>query len=99
MGSLSLLQGIVPIQELNQGLLHCRQILYQLSYEANPNVGLKFHSLNHSMLVFFFLKIKPSTFEIIMYSQDTAQRGHPVSPLVTSDIPIVQYQTQEIDVV
>ena len=29
-GSLSLLQGIFPTQESNQGLLHCRQILYQL---------------------------------------------------------------------
>ena len=27
-GSLSLLQGIFPTQELNWGLLHCRQILY-----------------------------------------------------------------------
>ena len=33
MSSLSLLQGIFPSQELNQGLLHCRRILYQLSYE------------------------------------------------------------------
>ena len=32
-GSLSLLQGIFPTQESNWGLLHCRQILYQLSYE------------------------------------------------------------------
>ena len=31
-GSLSLLQGIFPTQELNQGLPHCRWILYQLSY-------------------------------------------------------------------
>ena len=31
-GSLSLLQGIFLTQELNWGLLHCRQILYQLSY-------------------------------------------------------------------
>ena len=31
-GSVSLLQGIFLIQESNQGLLHCRQILYQLSY-------------------------------------------------------------------
>ena len=29
-GSLSLLQGIFPTQELNWGLLHCKQILYQL---------------------------------------------------------------------
>ena len=32
----SLLQGILPAQESNQGLLHCRQILYQLSYQGNP---------------------------------------------------------------
>ena len=28
-GSLSLLQRIFPTQESNQGLLHCRQIVYQ----------------------------------------------------------------------
>ena len=32
-GSLSLHQRIFPIQELNWGLLHCRQILHQLSYQ------------------------------------------------------------------
>ena len=31
MHSLSLLQGIFLIQELNLGLLHCRQILYHLA--------------------------------------------------------------------
>ena len=31
-GSLSLLQWIFPSQESNQGLLHCRWILYQLNY-------------------------------------------------------------------
>ena len=39
-GSLSLLQWIFPIQELNWGLLHCRQILYQLSYQGSPHSGL-----------------------------------------------------------
>ena len=34
-GSLFLLQQIFPTQELNGGLLHCRQILYQLSYEGS----------------------------------------------------------------
>ena len=38
MGSLFLLQQIFPIQELNQYLLHCRQILYQLSYQGSPKV-------------------------------------------------------------
>ena len=36
MASLSLLQGIFLNQELNQGLLHCRRILYQLSYQRSP---------------------------------------------------------------
>ena len=31
----SLLEGIFLIQELNWGLLHCRQILCQLSYQGN----------------------------------------------------------------
>ena len=36
-GRLSLLQGIFPTQELKPGLLHCRWILYQLSYSLqNP---------------------------------------------------------------
>ena len=49
-GSLSLLQGIFLTQESNWGLLHCRQILYQLSYQgrswrnreaSNPPTGLR----------------------------------------------------------
>ena len=35
-GSLSLFQGIFPTQELNQGLLNCRRILYQLSHQESP---------------------------------------------------------------
>ena len=37
-GSLSLLQGIFPIQGLNSGLPHCRQILYQLSHKGSPRI-------------------------------------------------------------
>ena len=32
-GSLSFLQQIFQTQELNQGLLHCKWILYQLIYQ------------------------------------------------------------------
>ena len=32
----ALLQGIFPTQGSNPGLLHCRQILYQLSYKGSP---------------------------------------------------------------
>ena len=35
-GSLSLLQGIFPTQESHRGLLHCRWILYQPSYQGSP---------------------------------------------------------------
>ena len=37
-GSSSLLQGIFPTQESNPGLLHCRQILYQLSKQGSPRI-------------------------------------------------------------
>ena len=35
-GSLSLLQGIFPIQESNRGLLHYGWILYQQSHQGRP---------------------------------------------------------------
>ena len=34
-GSLSLFQWIFQTQKSNQGLLHCRRILYQLSYQGS----------------------------------------------------------------
>ena len=37
-GSLSLLQGILPTQGPNRGLPHCRQILYQLSHKGSPRI-------------------------------------------------------------
>ena len=37
-GSHSLLQWILPTQELNWGLLHCRWILYQLSFQGSPKL-------------------------------------------------------------
>ena len=40
-GSLSLLQEIFPTQELNLGLLHCRQILYQRSYQGILVYGVR----------------------------------------------------------
>ena len=36
-GSLSLLQGILPAQGSNPGLTHCSRILYQLSHQGSPN--------------------------------------------------------------
>ena len=38
LGSLSLLQGIFPTQWSNPRLLHCRQILYQLSHKRSSRI-------------------------------------------------------------
>ena len=38
MGSLSLIQGISPIQGSKPGLPHCRWILYQLSHKGGPRI-------------------------------------------------------------
>ena len=51
-----LLQGIVPTQELNPSLLHCRQILYQLSYEGNPKQMYTAHLLH--ILLSVMLRIR-----------------------------------------
>ena len=40
-GILSLLQGIFSTQESNQGLLHCRWILYQLSCQRSPRIKIQ----------------------------------------------------------
>ena len=40
-GSLSLLQGIVPTQGWNPGLPHCRQILYLLSHKESLSTDFK----------------------------------------------------------
>ena len=37
-GSYSFLQGVFLIQGLNPSLLHCRQILYHLSYQRSPKL-------------------------------------------------------------
>ena len=41
-GSLSLLQCIFLTHESNQGVLHCRQILYQLSYQGTEMLIMPF---------------------------------------------------------
>ena len=46
-GSLSLLQRIFQAQESNWGLLHCRQILYQLSYQGIPASNRLFEMKDH----------------------------------------------------
>ena len=53
--SLFLPQWIFPAQELNQGFLHCRQILYQLSYEGSPDISQVWSKANAQVLTGPFL--------------------------------------------
>ena len=48
-GSLSFLQWVFQTQALNRGLLHCRWILYQLSYQGSPGKDKLLHimKINH----------------------------------------------------
>ena len=44
MGNLAFLQGIFPTQGSNPGILHCRQILYQLNYQGSQNILQRMNS-------------------------------------------------------
>ena len=51
--SLSLLKGTFQTQESNWGLLHCRWILYQLSYQGSPS-NLEVWFLNEGFVRILF---------------------------------------------
>ena len=55
-GRLSLLLRIFPIQEVNWGLLHCRWVLYQLSYQG-PREKVYFKVLNSPPLMMFDFEV------------------------------------------
>ena len=62
LGTLSLLQGIFLTQESNQGLLHCRQILYQLICQGSPLIVAIdiLNTINLEVTVFIHCGICPS---------------------------------------
>ena len=47
-GSLSLLQGDFPSQESNQGLLHCKWIVYPLSNQGSPHIYVYVYIYTHT---------------------------------------------------
>ena len=68
-GSLSLLLQIFPTQELNQGLLHCRWILYWLSHQGIKEVVVgeghicgfgegEFNAIKHSFCKMFSVSLE-----------------------------------------
>ena len=69
-GSLSLLQRLFLTQESNQGLLHCRQILYQLSYERSRKAMTNLDSILKSRDITLPTKVhivKSTAFLVVMY--------------------------------
>ena len=52
MGSLFILLWIFLTQESNRGLLHCKQILYQLSYK-----GSRLHERHQKLLAFLVAQL------------------------------------------
>ena len=66
-GSLTIFEGIFPTQELNQDLLHCRCVLYQLDYQGRPmsyltqdylqKVRFCSHITLHCTFFFFYCKV------------------------------------------
>ena len=69
MGSLSLLQGILPTQGSNPGLLHCKQMLYSLSHQVASllKVNVYFEEKPSTLYKLIFLKI------LYMYIYQVAQ--------------------------
>ena len=52
-----LLLGIFLTQELNPGLLHCRQTLYHLSHQGNPNEVTTEHRVHFPVIYDKFLLV------------------------------------------
>ena len=73
-GSLSLLQWIFPTQKVNQDLLHCRQILYQLSYQKIPcrarDVVIAKHWSLPAWAISCYVKFKKSAFSVKWWAEE-----------------------------
>ena len=75
MGCHFLLQGIFLIQESNLGLLHCRQILYQLSYEGSSYT----HTHTHTH-IYIYIYVKEIYLEEFSSLFMEAEKFHSVLP-------------------
>ena len=66
-GSLPVFKGIFLTQESNWGLLYCRQILYQMSYQGSPTLSISFCKvLNFRITVIFYMPKRKSINKIKM---------------------------------
>ena len=95
-GSLSLLQRICLTQEKNWSLLHCRQILYQLSYEGR--IQHRFYSENNHLISVCYnsklLYLKSSKLGLLYQKQTNknAKEGDLISVLSGWEDPLEKGQ-------
>ena len=98
-GSQSLLQGIFLTKESNWGLLHCRQIIYQLNYQGSPEClllflfsrpvmseSLQLHGLQHTK------PHCPSANSCSLCWCDLVQPSHPLMPSSPSALNLSRHQ-------
>ena len=74
-GSLSLLQGIFPTQGSNPRVLHCRQILYQLSHKGSPHLCLILQNFD-SLVLFTRTDLGTAFWKTKIYDKPTANVIH-----------------------
>ena len=86
-GCHALLQGIFPIQGSNPGLLHGRQILYQLSYQGSP-----------VMSEFWVFEIIQTKWESSSSDKGGGQAIFPFQGRRTSFLPLTPYRKLAIGV-
>ena len=74
-GSLSLFQGIFPNQGSNPRVLHCRQILYQLSHKGSPHLCLILQNFD-SLVLFTRTDLGTAFWKTKIYDKPTANIIH-----------------------
>ena len=77
-----LLQRIFPTQGSNPGLLHCRQILYWMSYKGSPIIMVFYSKPSQSISVWSRNKYSPSDYTISSELNDIRKQAFSVLDLL-----------------
>ena len=68
-------QSIFSTQESNLGFLHCRQMIYQLSYEGTGHLGLfNCTGSGKSGIVIFSVSARPAS-SVMQFEQDISRQA------------------------
>ena len=84
-----LLQGIFPTQRSNTGLLHCKQILYQLSYKASYLLMGRVYSLPGNCLTWGHLGSASPMVVLMETSKRVATKRDLSTAAASAPVPVV----------